>query len=392
MHSLPNLPVLLQNFKPQPTPPRPASAGLCCGQIGAHSVQIGVAARKNRQPSRRDISVLENSGPLAERLRDERNWLADGSTFGLNRNRHDKRIGIRKALIGEDKSDPNGFERVIGESDLLSVNFFDKGKRAAAAVCRIHVPEPGGSEWFGTGFLVGPRLMMTNHHVLGSMAEANQANAEFGYEHDADGALHVPQRFKLAPSEIFFTDSGLDVTLVAVVPLSDNSVPIERYGRLPLIPLSGKALHGENVTIIQHPGGAPKQIAIRASQIIEFGKDDIIPGLDAERFIHYTTDTEPGSSGSPVLNDQWQVVALHHKAVPAPLPPDGQPVEEVWIANEGVRVSAIYISLGIRATLTRQTRGIVTVVRDDIDRVLERKGRCRQPTRRAGAVFGRPDG
>lgn len=294
------------------------------------------------EPSRRDISVLENSGPLAERLRDERNWLADGSTFGLNRNRHDKRIGIRKALIGEDKSDPNGFERVIGESDLLSVNFFDKGKRAAAAVCRIHVPEPGGSEWFGTGFLVGPRLMMTNHHVLGSMAEANQATAEFGYEHDADGALHVPQRFKLAPSEIFFTDSGLDVTLVAVVPLSDNSVPIERYGRLPLIPLSGKALHGENVTIIQHPGGAPKQIAIRASQIIEFGKDDIIPGLDAERFIHYTTDTEPGSSGSPVLNDQWQVVALHHKAVPAPLPPDGQPVEEVWIANEGVRVSAIY--------------------------------------------------
>ncbi|MBK8456518.1 MAG: DNA/RNA non-specific endonuclease [Phyllobacteriaceae bacterium] len=308
---------------------------------------------------RRDISVLENAVGLAQRLQTERNWLSDSVALGVNRERDDKRYAIRKTLIGNDSSDPNGFERVIGESDLLSINFFDKGKAAAAAVCRIVVPEPGG-EWYGTGFMVGPRLLLTNHHVLGSAAEADQATAEFGYEHDADAALRQPQRYKLAPSEIFFTDSGLDVTFVAVVPLSDNSVPIERYGRLPLIPLSGKALHGEHVTIIQHPGGKPKQIAIRASQIIEFKKDARIPGLDTERFIHYTTDTEPGSSGAPVLNDQWQVVALHHKAVPAPppeiddsgkkpakraaKPPAEELAEEepVWIANEGVRVSAIY--------------------------------------------------
>lgn len=301
--------------------------------------------RKDKpEEQRRDIAALAGSAALAERLQTERNWLEDSTTFGVNRNRDDKRFAIRKSLIARDRSDPNGFERVIGESDLLSINFFDKGKRAAAAVCRIQVPEPGG-EWFGTGFLVGPRLLMTNHHVLGSAAEAAQASAEFGYEHDADGALRKPQRFKLAPAEIFFTDSGLDVTLVALVPLSDDSVPIERFGRLPLIPLSGKALHGEHVTIIQHPGGRPKQIAIRASRIIELKDADNIPGLDAERFIHYTTDTEPGSSGSPVLNDQWQVVALHHKAVPAPpVPgaPDNDAEEPVWIANEGVRVSAIY--------------------------------------------------
>ncbi len=29
-----------------------------------------------------------------------------------------------------------------------------------------------------------------------------------------------------------------------------------------------------------------------------------------------TTDTAPGSSGSPVFNDQWEVVALHHMGVP----------------------------------------------------------------------------
>jgi hypothetical protein len=31
--------------------------------------------------------------------------------------------------------------------------------------------------------------------------------------------------------------------------------------------------------------------------------------------IRYRTDTEEGSSGSPVFNEQWQVVALHHRWV-----------------------------------------------------------------------------
>ena len=28
--------------------------------------------------------------------------------------------------------------------------------------------------------------------------------------------------------------------------------------------------------------------------------------------LQYTTDTMPGSSGSPVFNDEWHVVAIHH--------------------------------------------------------------------------------
>jgi endonuclease G len=118
-------------------------------------------------------------------------------------------------------------------------------------------------------------------------------------------------------------------------------VPLVRYGRLPLLPLSGKAVDGEWVTIVQHPGGEPKQIAIRASQIVALPPDKAA-GVDPVNFIHYSTDTEPGSSGSPVFNDQWQVLALHHKAVPSPETVDAPTQEKVWIANEGVRVSAIF--------------------------------------------------
>lgn len=279
-----------------------------------------------------------------------------------------ERLTIRRSLIESQESDPNGFERIIGTSDLLSVNFLTRGLRAAAAVCRIRVPTQGG-EWFGTGFLVGPRLLMTNNHVLSSHQEASQSEAEFNVEHDADGVLSRPIQFNLAPNEVFYTDLEHDVTFVAISAFSDGGVPIERFGYLPLIPLSGKGLDGEWVTIIQHPHGQPKQLTIRANQITTLDKRKF-PEI-ASRFIHYTTDTEPGSSGSPVLNDQWQVIALHHKAVKNPdfVPGDDSapdPNVPEWLANEGVRVSSIcamlesdrFSNLNAAAVLERLSRGL----------------------------------
>jgi endonuclease G len=251
-----------------------------------------------------------------------------------------RRLEMRRDLIEAPASDPTGFERVIGESDLTSINYLDRGRRTAVAVCRIRVPADGG-EWFGTGFLVGPRLLMTNQHVLGNAGEASQAEAEFGYEHDLDGVLQAPVQFNLRPHEIFFTDAELDVTFVSVSPLSDTGVPIDRFGWLPLLPLSGKGVDREWVTIIQHPGGGAKQISIRSNRIVILPKD-ATRDTNLDHVVHYLTDTEPGSSGAPVLNDQWQVVALHHKAVPAPRGKTKSNAPTKWIGNEGIRVSAIY--------------------------------------------------
>src|SRR5205823_431544 len=59
---------------------------------------------------------------------------------------------------------------------------------------------------------------------------------------------------------------------------------------------------GDHINIIQHPEGRPKQISIQ-NNLVEYVGGDVL---------QYVTSTSPGSSGSPVFNDGWQVVGLHH--------------------------------------------------------------------------------
>jgi endonuclease G len=292
------------------------------------------------------------------------------------------RLKTRGSLVEPSDRDPNGWERVLGTSNLCSINFLGRGLEAARSVARIRVRQENGmGEWFGTGFLVAPGLMLTNHHVLQDERQAMFAVAEFNFEHDLFGVESARRVFNLTPSLLFFTDSGMDCTFVEVAPRSFDGMPLAQFGYLPLIRASGKALDGEWVSMIQHPGGQPKQIAIRDSQIVTLTDEDL-PSVDTDHFVHYTADSEPGSSGAPVLNDQWQVVALHRRAVPD-LDVDGNQLgrdgetkwtEEMgedarrWIANEGVRVSALYHvaasrrfeSSAARAVLDRLQGGLST--------------------------------
>jgi endonuclease G len=287
------------------------------------------------------------------------------------------RIAVRKALIEPEDRDPNGMERVLGVSNLCSINFLARGLEAAKAVARIRVRQADGSgEWFGTGFLVAPGLLLTNHHVLADEHQAALAVAEFNFQHDIHGVATPRQAYNLAPSRLFFSDGELDCSFVEVAPRSFDGMPLTEFDYLPLMSASGKAIDGEWVSMIQHPGGQPKQIAIRDSQIVTLTNEDAL-NIRLDSFIHYTTDSEPGSSGAPVLNDQWQVVALHHRGVPdfnekgQRLARDGKTIwtrqmgeeQKGWVANEGVRVSAIYELLSRKQFASVHARAVLNRLR-----------------------------
>lgn len=254
-----------------------------------------------------------------------------------------QRIEMRKELLNP--NDTLGLERILLENDMLSVNYLAAGLRATQAVCRISLYTSSGQKaGSGTGVLVSPTLLLTNHHVLSSVTLATHSLAEFDYEVDINHVPKVSKTFQLAPEQFFYHNSELDFALVAVQPLSTDGTPLSQFGFFPMIEQSGKALIQEAVTIIQHPRGNYKQIALRNNRVLGY----------VDNFVHYETDTEPGSSGSPVVNDQWQLVALHHSGVPRKnssgqtLTKDGHvwhPAMDEdlidWIANEGVRISAI---------------------------------------------------
>jgi V8-like Glu-specific endopeptidase len=236
---------------------------------------------------------------------------------------------------------PRALERVLDTNDLMGMRFFEQGLRAARSVARVHIRgERGEALGYGTGFLVSPRLLLTNQHVLPSPAHARRSLVEFNYQESATGEIRASKVFPLAPEEFFLSDTELDYSLVALAPHPG----LAAYGWLPLIADTGKLLVGESVNIIQHPNGEPKQLAIRHNQVVD----------ELELFLHYQTDTDPGSSGAPVFNDQWEVVALHHSGVPKRngqgevLTSDGRLWQEwmgeqhiAWVANEGVRVSRL---------------------------------------------------
>lgn len=238
-----------------------------------------------------------------------------------------------------------GLERVLGKKDFLDANFMEIGLAVARFVGRINIrSENGRSIGYGTGFMVSPRLLLTNNHVLGSADEARASEVEFDYQNDRQGRLLPLVGFGLDPDAFFMTDKKLDFTLVAVREVSVGGLPLRRYGWSRLIGTAGKALLGEALNIIQHPRGEPKQIVLRSNELVDL----------FDQFAHYRTDTEPGSSGSPVYNDQWELVALHHSGVPKTdengnlLDKDGKiwtegmdPDKLAWVANEGIRVSSL---------------------------------------------------
>lgn len=258
--------------------------------------------------------------------------------------RQQKRIAQVLAAGGE--SARVDLERIINGNDLLNINYLDKGLLAANAVGRVIVCGPDGELLgYGTGSMISPRLMMTNNHVLTNAVVARQSQLEFKYQFDVKGKPVPTEVFDLTPDEFFYTNAELDFSVVAVAEKSQSGkASLADFGSLKLNREIGKVSPGESLTIIQHPGGNPKQIAVRENQLLKI----------EHLYLWYMTDTAPGSSGSPVFNDQWQIVALHHSGVPAKdadgrwLTIDGKIWDDTmdesrvkWIANEGIRVSCI---------------------------------------------------
>ncbi len=241
---------------------------------------------------------------------------------------------LRGALTPEElkkaQANRGGFEVVIGRSNFLPAVFLEIGVATSRATCLVRASgidfrsEPGS--WSGTGFLLGPSILVTNHHVLNSPTVAEAGSAVFNYQVGVDGRALSTRSFRLRPDRLFITsptDGGLDYTFVWV-----DGEPGREFGTVHADRRAFAIAEKEFANVISHPSGRLKEISIQENEVL--WQDDLV--------VHYTSDTEPGSSGASVCNNSWQLVALHHAS-------QESNVAGYEVLNEGIKLSAIAADL-----------------------------------------------
>jgi hypothetical protein len=251
-------------------------------------------------------------------------------------------------------------EARIGQLD----RFYDPSRFVAGLmaaewrICRVEIRLPDGASTCGTGFLVGPDLVLTCCHVLEPLftpggervrdgAAVRDVTLRFDFRRTAQGQelrgvahwLH-PTDWHVAHSPV----AALDYALLRLDGAPGHTPPGGDAGAQPRgarprgwieLPTPPLLPHRDQLLfVMQHPVGEPLAMAIGTQT------GDLPAAGDA--VLRYTTRTEKGSSGAPCFDAQWGLVALHRGVEPGDGPPR---------ANEGRLIAAILQDLQHQGTL-----------------------------------------
>jgi V8-like Glu-specific endopeptidase len=150
-----------------------------------------------------------------------------------------------------------------------------------------------------TGFMIGRDLLITNQHCVPEPSLCRDILAIFGYEEMAGETVTRGEQYHC--SEAMPPNYVLDFVLLRM-----TGEPGKKWG---VLTLSDRSLvSGEALMVIHHPNGEPKQISKRDCTAVTVPAD----GRGKETDFGHSCDTLGGSSGSPMLDMNRQVVGIHH--------------------------------------------------------------------------------
>ncbi|BCY10798.1 hypothetical protein L3i22_058860 [Actinoplanes sp. L3-i22] len=238
------------------------------------------------------------------------------------------RHGLASTIVadGQEIEDAGHVEATVkrGGETYDAVEWLACFQRVGGQVCRIDV---GGRS--GTGFLVGPETVLTNHHVVSEVLDGDVGPAEvrliFDYKSLPDG-LRVSSAtvVRLAADWLVdasphsaqdaVPDSGtdpepdqLDFALLRLARrLGDEPIEGAEAGPRGWVRVPAQAhdfARHRAITIVQHPDRRPLKFAVETNAVVRVNQN--------RTRVRYTTTTAGGSSGSPCFTMDWRCVALH---------------------------------------------------------------------------------
>lgn len=221
-------------------------------------------------------------------------------------------------------------------------------------VCRVEIPATGRAGE-GTGFLIGPDLVVTAAHVVAGVIDGTHppdgVRVRFDYRATSagarvrdgvtvglnltggtaypgapgtmarswlvDSAPHSPLDLLTDPAGQVPDPAHLDFAVLRLAepigrrPINPQGLmdPTEaRRGWVP-VPVAAAGLTPPgSVLIVQHPRGRAMELAL--------GGNALLGLFGGGTRVRYRTTTEPGSSGSPCFDLNWNLLALHHAGDP----------------------------------------------------------------------------
>ena len=239
-------------------------------------------------------------------------------------------IGLSSTAINYEQTTRNG------NAFLDPSTWRSKLGRIEFQVCRMEVPTDQGDTCYGTGFLVGPNCVLTNHHVVeaviagenrsttqdGLSAKAENVRCRFDYKELEGEIVNKGTAYRLAPNWLADLSEPeppgpqkLDYALLRLEravgdePISTepgNAGEKRGFIRIPTTAYPFPA--GSPLVIVQHPQRGPLKIAFDTDSVVSIAND--------RSRVRYKTNTEDGSSGSPCFTQRLDAVALHHGKFP----------------------------------------------------------------------------
>ena len=150
--------------------------------------------------------------------------------------------------------------------------------------------------------------MITNHHVVEARGRFEAPAEPEDFVLQGQNTYIIPdyhtlsdadKMIKLDESALLAYDKELDFAIYQLPENYSDRAPLKLRRRNIEKSLSNKL--ADRVNIVQHPMGKPQRVGFRNNFIV----------VGDDRRLSYLTDTEGGSSGSPVCDDKWKVAALH---------------------------------------------------------------------------------